>query len=210
MEFRGPQGVRDQITGFLRAAVPAHAAAALEAWGLTAAQLPTPVDNVDDPRADGYFDREPAALDRWPLIAVTSGRRTQKAIDTDLDLTGVASITYRCLYPVRIYAWVRDGSHDLVVDQRDNLATVIATAVLAQPGLGTTGDLEADLKTIVLAPSDVSPVKGDRFVAGAYVGFDCYAIETLSDRLALPGAPERDTVSGVTAAAGVLPPPGTP
>ena len=62
-QVRGPAGVRRDISAFLRTWVPAHARAATAAWGLTD-PIETPRDAPSDPRADGYFDREPVAIDR--------------------------------------------------------------------------------------------------------------------------------------------------
>jgi hypothetical protein len=200
MELRGPQGARTAVASFLREQVPLHAEVARDAWGLTASQLVLPVSEPADPRTDGWFAREVETIDRWPLVGVNTGNGTTRAIDHDGDL-----VILRRTYPVRVYSWVRDEGFDATVDQRDNLATVILLALAVRPSLGRP-DCEVVVSSLITAPSDVTPVKGDRFVAGSYVGFTLYVDETLTDRLALPGAPARDTVSAVTATSDVLPP----
>lgn len=193
-ELRGPAGIRTALAGFYRQWLPVHAPACREAWGLTDAQLPVPASVPDDPRADGYFDRQPPALDRWPLLAVTSGRRSHSETDRGDD----GSPIYRALYPIRVYVWVRAGGMDPTQLMRDNLGSAVAVTTLAHTNLGTAGALALEPSSLAVDFSDVSPVKGDRFVAGAYVGFNVHATETLTDRLALPGQQPRDTVSGVT------------
>lgn len=201
-EMRGPAGVRAQITGFLRTNLAGHLVAAREAWGLDAAALPLPVNEPTEPKRDAYFDREPSALDRWPMVAVTSGRVAQRAVDFASDFSEVFSSS--C--PIRVYSWVNAEGRDDAQVMRDNFATAVRVAVLADPKFGTSGDLLLTPSTLVIDFSDVSKVKGDRFVAGSYVGFDVTFAETLTYRLAHPGAPPRDTVSTVTAVSSVLPP----
>ena len=201
-EMRGPVGVRSQITAYLRDALPVRLLAVREAWGLADVELPLPVDDPGDPKADAYFNREPTALDRWPLVAVTSGRVSQRAVDFDLDFSSV----YQSTCPIRVYSWVNAGGRDDAQVMRDNFATAVRVAVLSDVQLGSNGDLSLTPSSLVMDFSDVSKVKGDRFVAGSYVGFDVSFAETLTDRLAAPGAQPRDTVSTVTASSSVLPP----
>jgi hypothetical protein len=202
-EMRGPAGIRHAVCEFLRADLPRRAEACRDAWDLLDEELPLPVDDPNDPKRHGYFAREPAAIDRWPLIAVTSGRRSQREFDRDDD----GSPVFRATYPVRVWSWVRDSGFDATLDLRDNLMTCIQVAVLSNVTLGSVGGrLQMTPASLVADPSQVRKVEGDRFVAGSFVGFDLVALETLTDRLALPGAQPRDTVRVVTAESDVLPP----
>jgi hypothetical protein len=202
-EMRGPRGVRHAMSDFLRLELPRRIVACRAAWGLDDDALPIPVSKPDDARADAYFEREPKAIDRWPLIAVTSGRRTQKGVDFDDD----GSPVYRATYPVRVYSWVRHEGFDATQDMRDDMATAIQIALLSHVDLHSPGArLSIVPASMVVDFSDVSPVKGDRFVAGSYVGLDVNATETLTDRLALPGEQPRDTVSGVDVSGAQFPP----
>lgn len=202
-EMRGPVGVRHGVTEFLRAVLPSHLEACRTAWGLQPAQLPAPVSEPDDPRKDAYIDHEPRAIDRWPLVAVTSGRMLQRAQDFSIDGDPI----YRSIYPVRVYSWVRADGEEETQRMRDDYGTAIRVAFLAHVNLADiSGRFAVVPSTVVLDFSDVAPVKGDRFVAGSYVGFDLHVTETLTDRLALPGAQPRDTVDLVTATGSVLPP----
>lgn len=202
-EMRGPRGVRHAVTDFLRVELPRRIEACREAWGLSADDLPLPVSDPEDARRDGYIEHEPKAIDRWPLIAVTSGRRSQRGVDFDDDGAPI----YRATYPVRVYSWVRDAGWDATQDMRDDMATAIQIAVLSHTTLHSPGgSLQIVPSTLLVDFSSVQPVKGDRFVAGSFVGFDVHATETLTDRLALPGEQPRDTVSDVTVTGAVLPP----
>lgn len=202
-EMRGPSGVRLGVCEFLRAVLPGHLEGCRVAWGLSEKQLPTPASFPEDPRRDAYYDREPRAIDRWPLVAVTSGRMTQRA--TDFSAEGDA--IYRSTYPIRVYSWMRAAGFDETQRMRDDFGTAIRIAFLAHINLADmSGRFAVVPSTVVLDFSDVAPVKGDRFVAGSYVGFDLHVAETLTDRLALPGEQPRDTVSVVNVTGSVLPP----
>lgn len=192
--MRGPRGVRHAVTGFLRAELGRRIEACREAWDLLDHELPAPVSAPDDPARDAFLEREPAAIDRWPLIAVTSGRRTQRGVD----LADDGDPQFRATYPLRVYSWVRSEGWDATQDLRDDLATAVQVTVLSDLRLGTDW-LVAAPSTLVMDFSSVQKVKGDRFVAGAYVGFDVHAVETLTDRLALAGGAVRDTVARVGA-----------
>lgn len=202
-EMRGPRGIRHSLSEFLRLELPRRIVACREAWALEDEQLPLPVSAPNDPRTDAYFEREPKAVDRWPLVAVTSGRRTQRGVDFDDDGAPI----YRATYPARVYSWVRDEGFDRTQDMRDDLATAIQIALLSHVDLHSVGSrLQLVPSSLVVDFSDVVAVKGDRFVAGSYVGLDVHATETLTDRLALPGEQPRDTVSGVDVSGAQLPP----
>lgn len=202
-ELRGPRAVRGALGEFYRVFLPVHGEACRAYWSLSDAELPLPVSKPDDPRVDAYYDRMPEAIDRWPLLAVTTGRAVQRgAVDHEYD----GSLVYRTTYPVRVYAWVKDEGFDATQNMRDDLATVVRITTLAHTRFAGSGVLELIPSTVVTDFSELTKVKGERYVAAAYVGFDVVATETLTDRLALPAEQPRDTVSTVNVTAGPLPP----
>jgi hypothetical protein len=202
-ELRGPAGVRAVVCDFLRGNLPLFAQACRDAWDVPDEELPVPVSDPRDPKRDAYFAREPAAIDRWPMIAVTSGRRTQRETDRD----GSGGIVFRATYATRVYWWVKDAGWDATVEQRDNLGTAIQVALLSRLSMGSVGArLQIVPSTLIFDPSVIAKVQGDRYVAGGFIGFDINATETLTDRLALPGEQPRDTVAAVSATGAVLPP----
>lgn len=202
-EMRGPRAVRLAVSEFLRADLLVRIPQLRTFWALSEAQLPLPVSDPGNERADGFVPREPDAIDRWPLVAVTSSRAVHRG---RVDRTTSGHPTYQVVYPVRCWSWVRDLGHSATVDMRDDYATAIRSAVLSAFNLGTDGWLVVDERTVLTDFSDVVKVNGDRFVAGSFVGFDVHATETLTDRLAAPSAPARDTVATVNVGATTLPP----
>lgn len=193
-EMRGPIAVRHTITEYLRSCLDGHVAALAGVLGLPVPEMIASAPG--EPRTDGYFAREPGAIDRWPMLSVTSGRMVGRgAVDVDDD----GSETFRSTYPIRVYTWVKAVGFDDAQDLRDVYGTAVRIAVLARPGLDTNGRVQANPSTLVTDFSSVKAVNGDRHVAGSYVGFDVTAIETLTDRLAYPLQQPRDTVSGVNA-----------
>lgn len=202
MEMRGPRQVRHAVSEFLRSDLPVRIPRLRVIWDLLDAELPVP-DPSRDPKLDAYVPREPSALDRWPLIAVTSGRLTGRKVDTN----DVAEPQYGVRYPIRVFSWVRSEGWETTQDMRDDMATAVRIALLSRPLLlaGTGLDLRVDESTLTTDFSEVTPVKGERFVAGSYVGFDLQATETLTDRLAFPNGGQRVTVSDVTTTGSTLP-----
>lgn len=200
-ELRGPRGVRAAVVAFYRDYLPLHAAACRAAWGLTDADLPVPVSDPSDPRKDAYFAGDPTGIDRWPMLTVNTGRRSQRTVDHTDD----GDPEYRSVYPVRVFTWVKAEGRDAAQNMRDDLATAVQITLLSHLNLGGDGHLAVVPTSVVTDFSRVEPVKGDRFVAGSFVGFDLQVVETLTDRLALPGQQPRDTVSGVTATGIPLP-----
>lgn len=206
-EMGGPLRVRHQLTAFYRALFPQHLAAYTEAWGLDPEVMVAPASTPGDPRTDAYLPREPDLVDRWPLLAVTTGRAVQGG-ERDFDADG--NPQYRVTYPVRVYTWVKAEGFGATQDLRDDYGTVARITALSHNDLGTAGALQLVPSTVLTDFSAVAGVKGDRFVAGSYVGFNVIALETLTDRLALPGGPPRDTVIGVNAVTSPLPTPPAP
>lgn len=205
-EIRGPRGIRHAVTTYLRDRLPAHIGACRQAWELTDDELPIPVSRSDDPRVDAYFARPVDVIDRWPMLSVTNGPRTQlRSPRGSVDFEEDGSLVTMGTYPMRVYCWVRAEGRDETIDMRDDFATALQIAVHADLTLASRW-LAVEPSSIRLDFSDVEKVKGERWVAGAYVGFDLAATETLTDRLTLPGQQPRDTVSGVNASGTPLPP----
>lgn len=203
-ELRGPAAVRAGVTDFLRAYLPLHIAACRSAWGLSADALPLPVSNPEDPREDAYFAHAITEIDRWPMVAVTHGRRTQPRLRGTVDFDEMGNPVTSAAYPMRVYSWVRTSGREAVSDMRDNFLAALQVTLASHVDLGTDW-LRLDPRTLTFDFSDLDKVSGDRWVAGSYVGFDLSATETLTDRLALPEGYPRDTVSGVNASGTPLP-----
>ena len=141
-------------------------------WGgLTDAELPIPVK---------YLSHEPVALDKWPTVitvALTTnnlerigyggGNTTAYAMDPE----------YRVSYNLRTYIWCRASSSEAATLQRDRLTTVVRSALLDYLSLKATDPshsfrAEIDESGMREEFSDLTPLKGERFLAGAYLGYE--------------------------------------
>jgi hypothetical protein len=92
--------------------------------------------------------------------------------------TYTGDAVYRVTYSMRTYVWTRSDSSEEVTLMRDRLTTVVRSALLDVPSLQTlndaNGDYEAyiDSSSITEEFSDLTMLKGDRVLAGAYIGYD--------------------------------------
>jgi hypothetical protein len=109
---------------------------------------------------------------------------------------------YRVTYNMRTYVWARDeglpegpSSAEQVTEIRDRLTTVVRASLLDHPSMQRSAsiyfptldvDVLLDETTLREEYSDVTYVKGDRAIAGAYLmyEFSCYeriARQTIAD-----------------------------
>lgn len=169
----GSRLAKQFVTNYLAADLPSRLVAYRNHWNLSASQLP-------DPRL--YVSHEPFQLDRWPTIitivmSTDSINRTAytSAFDPDLQV----------VYDMRTYVWVRDAGAQTVTDQRDNLTTVVREALMDHPSLSAyDSDVPCSPKidegTIVEQFSDLTLIKGERLLAGSYIGYSLTLEEVLT------------------------------
>lgn len=166
-QMRGIQKAKQAVQDTLEAEFNAYLVGLRTAWGLTALTLP---DVATVKR------NEPQALDRWPMLAV-SGVRSGTA---RFEVTDEANVAYLRTYTLRLFVWVRSEGWDATIDQRDNLSAAVVQFVLDHPTLSDDAGLTvAEESDLAEEFSDVTPVKGDRFVAGSYVEFDVELYEVI-------------------------------
>lgn len=166
--FEGPIVARKAVADYL--ASPAALAVRRRyrrIWQVDETQLPDPVM---------VLEREATELEQFPLIAVTTGPGTRRMTRLEHE-DGVS--TYSSTYPIRVYVWARDEGREAVGDQRDRLASWVIAALLDDVTCGRP-DVQIREETITTSPSDTTPVNGERFVAGAWVGVDVTVEETLT------------------------------
>lgn len=183
-EWRGVSRAKRGLAGMLALEVPRLHALKLEEWDWKASEFPLPVG----PDRGGYLPHAPAAIDRWPLIAVTGGTTRPRRVDAH-DGNPVYWTTHR----LRTYVWARARGADMTERVRDDYASLIVLAMLHAQGF-TVGDAAALIveDTISVDYSEVAkPVKGDRWVAAAQVDADVRVEEAVS-------VPPVGTVSAVT------------
>jgi titin len=85
---------------------------------------------------------------------------------------------------MRTYIWTRDINPAPVTEMRDNLTTVVRAALLDHPALKDVPrfehcDPKIEEETMTEEFSDLTLLKGDRYLAGAYIGYNLTVSETI-------------------------------
>jgi hypothetical protein len=173
---RGVGAAKRLVAGYLAAELPAYLADLRIAWGRDAETLPDPV---------AYLHNEPKTLDRWPLVAVAGADRTTRRSEQSPRV-----VTYDATYQLRAFVWVNERGWDQAIDVRDDLTAAVATFLMDRVRVGSDGAAVVQ-DGLTESYSDVQPVKGDRHVAGAYIGFQL----KVSEAIVRPPAGSADTVT---------------
>jgi hypothetical protein len=168
----GARLAKNYVTNYLANDLPARLVGYRNEWNLSQSQLPEPVR---------YLSYEPFALDRWPTI-ITLVLSTDALERVDMYSSDP---TYRVTYEMRTYVWVRDSGADVVTEQRDNLSAIVREALMDGPSLSSYDSSvpcspKIDEGTISEQFSDLTLIKGERLLAGAYVGYSLTLEETIS------------------------------
>ena len=139
----------------------------------------TDEDSLPDPLL--YLTYEPVALDHWPTI-ITLAIATADITRTDYDFN--LNPEYRVRYNMRTYVWVKADGSDLCTLMRDNMTTVVRSALLDHASLeasDTVGcEVRVDEGTMREEFSDLTLIKGERVLAGAYVAYDITLNESVT------------------------------
>lgn len=181
--MEGAWQAKTLVTDYLNSDLPTRLIRFRNHWEKDDILLPTP---------EKIVQFEPLTLDTWPtLITLVTG--TQGVTREDYDDAG--NPIYRVRYAMRTYIWVRAEQPDRVTMIRDDLTTVVRDALVDHPALRSLDRYEhceafVDEGTVREEFSDLTLLKGDRYLAGAYVSYDMSVSETvtrepLSDSLAL-------------------------
>lgn len=133
------------------------------------------VDDETLPTPALYLGYEPTVLDVWPTI-ITMAMSTTNLTRDDY-VTDVMDPLYRVIYSMRTYVWVRTEGEEATTLMRDRLTTVVRSSLLDNPCLRANDpanflEVLIDEGTMREEFSDLTPVKGDRYLAGAYISFD--------------------------------------
>lgn len=160
----GPHFAKTLVSEFLAEDLPGRLTLYRNAWGLDDETLP-------DPQA--YFSYEPEAMDSWPSIITVA--LSTSGIVRDEWATAMDPI-YRVSYSMRTYVWTRSEGESDATLMRDRLTTVVRSALLDHPALMSRStqaecELRVDETTLREEFSDLTPLKGDRFLAGAYLSY---------------------------------------
>jgi len=165
----GAHYAKEVVNDYLKFDIPRRLIRYRNAWG---------VDDYTLPEPQKYLVYEPIALDHWPtLITVVI---STNSFDRMMNYGGGDPL-YRVSYSMRTYIWAKTEGSEEVTLMRDRLSTVVRSALLDSPcmkGLSQpVVDVMLDESTMREEFSDLTLIKGDRVLAGAYIGYDLYLNE---------------------------------
>lgn len=162
------------VNEYLKQDIPERLVDYRNAWNLDDTELPNPVS---------YFIYEPIALDSWPtIITVVMSTNSMTRIGYES-----SNPLYRVSYSMRTYVWVRTEQSEPTTLMRDRLTTVVRSALLDYPCLNAVDPnnyfkVEIDESTMQEQFSDLTLLKGDRVLAGAYLSYTLNMDETVGRR----------------------------
>lgn len=162
--MHGAAAAKRFVNSYLEEDLPIRLVSYRNHWQVDEDALPEPLK---------YLTYEPVALDHWPTL-ITIALSTSSI--NRIDYTNQMDPVYRVRYAMRTYVWVKaDGSTECT-ENRDNLSTVVRSALLDHAGLRTADrqscDAVVDEGSMREEFSDLTLIKGERVMAGAYVGYD--------------------------------------
>jgi len=162
--MHGAHFAKSYVSTYLNNDIPTRIVSYRNGWNLDSEQLPSP---------EKYLTYEPIALDAWPTIITVA--ISMSGMERDGWYKG--NPEYRVKYSMRTYVWVRDEGSDAATMMRDRLTTVVRSALLDRPCLKATDPRETfmaliDEGTLREEYSDLTLLKGDRVLAGAYLSYD--------------------------------------
>ena len=168
----GPRIAKNYVSNYLSNDLPARILTYRNHLNLSASQLPD---------VSKMLTHEPFTLSKWPTV-INMVMNTQS-----LEKQGYAydyDPNYRVLYSMRTYVWVRATGEQVVTEQRDNLTTIVREALLDGPSLSkydTTVPCypKVDEGTMREEFSEITLVKGERCLAGAFIAYDLQLEETI-------------------------------
>jgi hypothetical protein len=172
--MEGPAAAKKYVSDFLAADLPTRVLNYRNNLGLSSTELPNPVK---------YLTYEPLAMDNWPTIITLVESTSQIRRD---DLSGTLDPTYQVVYRMRTYVWVRATGPDVVTTARDHMTMVVRDALLDSPALRTAeavGDdceIKVDEGTLREDFSDLTLLKGERFLAASFLSYDLSLYETVT------------------------------
>ena len=167
----GPQFAKKFVTDYLKTDIPNRLIMYRNGWNLDDIALPNP---------ESYLTYEPLALDSWPTIITVV--LSTKTFDRRGFANGLDPL-YRVIYGMRTYVWVRTEGSEQTTEMRDRLTTVVRSALLDYPCLqrdGAEREAMIDESTVGEEFSDLTLLKGDRVLAGAYIAYDLAIDEVIA------------------------------
>jgi len=161
--MHGPQYAKSYVNEYLKIDIPVRMVSYRNGWNIDDITLPTPTE---------FFIHEPIAMDAWPTI-ITVAISTSKFERIGYD---ASDPLYRVDYAMRTYVWARSDGAEAATTMRDRLTTILRAALLDYPCLKAYDSRNSframiDESTIREEFSDLTLLKGDRYLAGSYVSY---------------------------------------
>ena len=167
--MHGAQFAKKYVADYLQADMSTRIVTYRNGWELDSNSLPEPLS---------YLTYEPIALDHWPtVITVAISTSRLERLGMVAGSTGALNPEYRVTYGMRTYVWARTEGAEETTLMRDRLTTVVRSALLDRPCLNATDPrdtwrVEIDESGMREEFSDLTLLKGDRVMAGAYIAYD--------------------------------------
>lgn len=160
------------VNNYLSYDMPQRLVTYRNGWGLDDETLPTPVK---------FVTYEPLAMDEWPTIITVA---ISASYFDRLGFVG-SDPEYRVAYNMRTYVWVRTEGSEETTLMRDRLSAVLRSALLDYPSMKFTdprNTFQAEIEQTSISEeySDLTLLKGDRVLAGAYLGYTIYMNEIVT------------------------------
>lgn len=176
MTFQGAHKAKEFVNTYLESDLPDRLITYRNSWNLDDEELPEPLK---------YLAYEPVAIDHWPTLITVVISMNQL---TRSDYTFIMDPRFRVDYTMRTYIWVKDDNSELCTLKRDRLTAVLRSALLDGPSLnrcGTEENLEViiDENSIREEYSELTLIKGERVMAGAYIGYTLTLTELLKRKV---------------------------
>lgn len=162
--MHGPQFAKEYVNAYLKTELPKRLIRYRNGWQVSNADIPDPED---------YFTYEPLVMDHWPtIITVVISTNSFEQIGWD----GMHPL-YRVTYSMRTYVWSRTEGSEQTTTMRDRMTVVVRSALLDGPCLDATDPrgtfrVQIDQTSMREEFSDLTLLKGDRVLAGAYVSYN--------------------------------------
>ena len=177
-QMEGPAAAKSYVSDYLAADMPTRLMNYRNTLLVDDSILPNPVK---------YLTYEPFVLDNWPtIITLVESTRNMERVDFTANHDPIYDVTYG----MRTYAWVRAVGPDTVTLARDHMTTVVREALLDGPALriagsspinpvGVNSECKINEGTITEDFSDLTTLKGERFLAASYLSYELNLYETV-------------------------------
>jgi len=181
--MNGAHEAKSYVNQYLSTDIPLRLITYRNGWNADSTQLPDP---------EQYITHEPLAIDAWPSIVtlvLSTNQLTRIGFEKE-------NPVYRVSYSMRTYVWVRTEGPQECGLMRDRMITVVRSSLLDYPCLKAY-DSRANFRilidegTIREEFSDTTLLKGERYMAGAFLGYTL-EIDEVVERLDIGEVAEID------------------